>query len=295
MPAASNPNPLRALSAGLSEIVAAAAPSVVSVHSHRSLSSGFIWKGGLIVTADEALAEEGEIAVTLAGGERVAAAIVGRDPTTDVAVIRIEKADLPPVALDGAPPAVGALAVAVAGRDGRAIAALAMVAVSAPAWQSIRGGDIDARIELDVAPYRRHEGGLAVDADGRAFGVVVFGPQRRVQVIPSATILRVASQLEASGKIARGYLGLGLQPVQIHGEREVGAMVMSVDSKGPAAKAGIHQGDVIRSFEGKPIASVGGLQRALGPASVGATLTLGLNRGGEAKTVKLVVGERPSA
>jgi len=124
---------------------------------------------------------------------------------------------------------------------------------------------------------------------------VVFGPRRRVQVIPSATILRVASQLEASGKIARGYLGLGLQPVQIHGEREVGAMVMSVDSKGPAAKAGIHQGDVIRSFEGKPIASVGGLQRALGPASVGATLTLGLNRGGEARTVKLVVGERPSA
>lgn len=294
MPAASNPSALKALSAGLAEIVAAAAPSVVSVHSHRSLSSGFVWKGGLIVTADEALAEEGEVAVTLPGGARVAATIVGRDPTTDVALLRIEKTDLPAVALDGSPPPAGAIAVAVGGRDGRTVAAFAMVAVSAPAWQSIRGGDIDARIELDVAPYRQHEGGLAIDADGRAFGMVVFGPRRRVQVIPSATILRVASQLEANGKIARGYLGLGLQPVQIHGEREVGAMVMSVDGKGPAAKAGIQQGDVIRSFEGKPIASVSNLQRALGPATVGSTLILGLNRGGETKTIKLVVGERPS-
>jgi len=254
-----------------------------------------VWKGGLIVTADEALAEEGEIAVTLPGGERVAAAIVGRDPTTDVALIRIEKTALPAVALDGDPPPAGAIAVAVGGRDGRPVAALAMVAVSAPAWQSIRGGDIDARIELDVAPYRHQEGGLAIDADGRTFGMVVFGPRRRVHVIPSTTILRVANQLEANGKIARGYLGLGLQPVQIHGEREVGAMVISVDGKGPGAKAGIHQGDIIRSWEGKPIASVSSLLRALGPASVGATLTLGLNRGGEAKTVKLVVGERPSA
>ena len=95
--------------------------------------------------------------------------------------------------------------------------------------------------------------------------------------------------------VPRGYLGLGLQPVRIHGESDIGAMVMSVDSEGPAARAGIHQGDVIRSWEGKPIASVSNLHRALGPASVGATLTVGLSRGGEAKTVKLVVGERPGA
>jgi S1-C subfamily serine protease len=295
MPAAPNVSPLKVLSTALSEIVAAAGPSVVSVHSHRSLSSGFVWKPGFIVTADEALAEEGEVAVTPPGGERVAAAIVGRDPTTDVALIRVDQTTLPAVALDGVPPAVGAIAAAVGSRDGRTVAALSMVAVSGPAWQSLRGGDIDARIELDVSPRRHQEGGLAIDAEGRAFGMIVFGPRRRVHVIPSATILRVANQLEAHGKIPRGYLGLGLQPVQIHGESDIGAMVMSVDSKGPAAKAGIHQGDVIRSWEGRPIASVSNLHRALGPASVGATLTVGLSRGGEAKTVKLVVGERPGA
>jgi len=294
MPAASNASPLKALSAAFSGIVAAAAPSVVSVHSHRSLSSGFAWKPGLIVTADEALAEEGEVAVTIPGGERVPAAIVGRDPTTDVALLRIEKSTLPPVALDGVPPAAGAFAAAVGSRDGQAVVAFAMVAMSGPAWQSIRGGDIDARIDLDVLLRRHQEGGLAIDTEGRAFGMVVFGPRRRVRVIPSATIQRVAAQLEAQGRVPRGYLGLGLQPVRIHGARDVGAMVMSVDGEGPGAKAGIHQGDVIRSWEGKPIASVSNLQRALGPASVGATLTLDLSRGGETKTVKLVVGERPS-
>src|SRR5262245_34166007 len=104
MPATPDLTPLTALSASLAGVVGSAAASVVSVHSHRAVSSGFAWKPGLIVTADEALADEGEVAVTLAGGERVRAMIVGRDPTTDIALLRIETAGLPPVPLDGAPP-----------------------------------------------------------------------------------------------------------------------------------------------------------------------------------------------
>ena len=168
-----------------------------------------------------------------------------------------------------------------------------IVALSAPAWRSIRGGDIDARIELDLALRSHAEGGLAIDADGRAFGMVVFGPRRRVHVIPSATIKRVAAQLEAHGKVPRGYLGLALQPVRLQGERGIGAMVMSVDRDGPGARAGIHQGDVIRSFEGKPIASVSNLHRSLGPASVGKSISVGLSRAGDTQTVDVVVGERP--
>jgi S1-C subfamily serine protease len=293
MPTASSPNPLEALSAALSEVVAAATPSVVSVHSHRSLSSGFAWKSGLILTADEALADEGDVAVTLPGGEQIAATIVGRDPTTDVALIRVAKTALPSVVLDGVSPAPGAIAVAVGSSEGRTVAALGAVALSAPAWRSIRGGDIDARIELNVTLRRHAEGGLAIDAKGRAFGMIVFGPRRRVLVIPGATILRVAAQLEAHGKVPRGYLGLGLQPVRIDGDHGIGAMVMSVDREGPGAKAGIHQGDVIRTWAGKPIASIRSLLRSLGPASVGTTVALGLGRGGNTQTVEIVIGERP--
>jgi S1-C subfamily serine protease len=283
------------LSASLSGLVATVAPSIVSVHSHRALSSGFVWKSGLVVTADEALADEGDVAVLLAGGKRVSATIAGRDPTTDVALLRTETADLAPIALDGAQPSAGALAVAVGSREGETVAALGMVAVSGPAWRSMRGGEIDARVELGLSLRSHAEGGVALDAAGHAFGMVVFGPRRRVLVIPSATIARVAAQLEAHGKVARGYLGLGLQPVRLDREGGVGMMVMSVDAKGPGAKAGFRQGDIIQAWDGQPIASFNVLLRKLGPASVGKAVTLSLRRGGEAITVNLVIGERPEA
>jgi S1-C subfamily serine protease len=286
-------NPLKHLSAALGGLVAAVSPSVVSIHSHRALSSGFVWKPGLIITADEALAEEGDVTVTLAGGKRVAATIAGRDPTTDVALLRAETGDLPAIALNEAPPAVGTLAVTVGSQDGFPVAALGAAAVSGPAWRSMRGGEIAFRIELDLSLRRQSEGGLALDADGRAFGMAVFGPRRRVLVIPVATIARVAAQLEARGKIARGYLGLGLQPVRLDREGGIGAMVMSVDANGPGAKAGIHQGDVIAAWNGTPIASLTAMLRALGPASVGTSVALSLRRGGDTRTVDLVIGERP--
>ena len=284
---------LQDLSAALSGLVAAAAPALVSIHSHRSLASGFVWKPGLIVTADEALAEEGEVAVTFAGGKRAAATIAGRDPTTDVALLRVPTDDVVPIELTKAAPAAGALAVAVGAREGAAIAAFGVVAISGPPWRSMRGGEIDARLELGVSLRREAQGGLAFDADGSAFGMTVFGPRRRVLAIPSATIARVAAQLDAHGKVARGYLGLGLQPVRLDGEEGMGAMVMSVDPQGPGAKAGVHQGDIIAAWNREPIGSVSQLLRALGPAAVGKSVALTLRRGGEIRAVDLIIGERP--
>jgi S1-C subfamily serine protease len=293
MPATSDPSPLAALSASLSGLVAATAPSLVSVHSHRLVSSGFVWKPGLIVTADEALAEEGEIAVTLGSGQCVAASVVGRDPTTDIALLRVATSDLKPVVLEAAAPSSGALVVAIGGREGQAVAALGVIARSGPAWRSMRGGEIDARIELDLALRSHAEGGVAIDAEGHPFGMTVFGPRRRVLVIPAVTIARIGTQLEAYGKVARGYLGLALQPVRLDRQGGMGAMVMSVDADGPGAKAGIHQGDVIQGWRGQPIRSLNEVLRALGPASVGTTVPVALRRGGETRAVDLVVGERP--
>jgi S1-C subfamily serine protease len=105
----------------------------------------------------------------------------------------------------------------------------------------------------------------------------------------------IAAQLEAHGKVARGYLGLGLQPVRLDREGGVGAMVMSVDAKGPGAKAGLRQGDIIQAWDGQPIASFNALLRKLGPASVGKTVTLSLRRGGESIAVDLEIGERLEA
>ena len=158
----------------------------------------------------------------------------------------------------------------------------------------MRGGEIDARVELSARLRRNAEGGLAVNAAGQAFGMTVFGPRRRVLVIPSVTIGRVAAKLETHGRIPRGYLGLGLQPVTVEGGGS-GIMVMSVDPKGPGAAASIHQGDVLVSWDGKPVSKLQPLLRSLGPDSVGKLVAIELRRGGQLQQAKLEIGERPTA
>jgi len=285
---------VQALSGALSDLVASAAPSIVAVHSHRARSSGFVWRPGLIVTAEDALADEGEIGVVLPGGASAPATLLGRDPSTDVALLRVEAAKAAPARLAAGAVSVGSLALIVGAQEGGATAALGVVAHSAGEWLSLRGGKIDARIELDAAMRRSGEGGLALDAAGGGIGMAVFGPRRRVLVIPAATIERVAAKLESGGKIARGYLGLGLQPVRLD-DAAVGAMVMSVDAKGPGAAAGVLQGDVIIAWDGQPLRGVRALTRALGPDSVGARVALTLKRAGARHEISLTIGERPQA
>ena len=281
------------LSAAFARLVGIAAPSVVAVKSAHSRSSGFFWRPGLIVTADEALSEEGDATVTLPSGESLAARLVGRDHTTDIAVLRVERSDLPAVQLEITPLPVGALTIALGADDGAPTAALGMVSRSTGPWWSLRGGEITARIELDLRMRQSAEGGLAIDATGRTIGMTVFGPRRRVLVIPSATIERVAARLEKHGHIPRGYLGLGFQLVAIEdGGR--GVMIMNVEPQGPGAKAGVHQGDTIVTWNGEPIRHVRSLLRALGPDSVGQTVTLGLRRGGETRNIALTIAERPA-
>ena len=281
------------LSDALAGIVDRASSSVVAVHSTRSRSSGFVWRQGLIVTADEALDDEGDITVVLPGGETLAANLVGRDPTTDVALLLVDRTNSPSVTLESASVAAGALAWAVGSVQGAPMAAFGTVSFVGGAWRSFRGGEIDARIELDLSLRRAGEGGVALDASGRAFGMVVFGPRRRVLVIPAATIERVAATLETHGKVPRGYLGLGLQPTKVDGDDGLGVMVMSVDPKGPGAAAGVRQGDVIIKWNDQPIQGVRMLLRTLGPATVGSTVKLALRRVGEPAEVHLTLSDRP--
>ncbi|HEY7842468.1 MAG TPA: S1C family serine protease [Bradyrhizobium sp.] len=281
---------LSSFSSALEGVAARARPSVVSVHSRRSRATGFVWKAGLVITADEALAEDGEVAIKLADGTSRTATIAGRDHTTDVALLRFDGAGLAPVTLSSQVPVLGALNIVVAAERGTPTAALGAVSLVGERWRSLRGGDIDARIELDVRLPFSHQGGLALNAAGEAFGMAVLGP-RRVLVIPSATIERVAAKLETHGRVARGYLGLGLQPVKL--DDGIGAMVMSVDKTGPSAAAGIRQGDVIVAWNNEKLSSVRALLRALGPDSVGSVVDVTARRADEPVNFKLTIGERP--
>jgi S1-C subfamily serine protease len=283
---------LPSLSSALADIVARTRSAIVSVHSHRSRASGFVWKPGLIVTADEPLADEGEVSIRLSDGADRPARIAGRDHTTDIALLRFDAANSAPIALSSVIPDLGSLSLVIAAEQGVTTAALGMVSLIGGRWRSMRGGEIDARIELDVRLRRRHEGGLVLNASGEAIGMAVQGV-RRILVIPSATIDRVAGRLETHGRIARGYLGVGLQPVEL--DDGLGAMVMSVDRAGPSAAAGIRQGDIIVAWNNEKLSGVRSLLRALGPDSVGSVVDVSIRRAGEAIKIKLTIGERAEA
>jgi S1-C subfamily serine protease len=125
--------------------------------------------------------------------------------------------------------------------------------------------------------------------------MAVFGPRRRVLVIPATTIERVAAKLESHGRIPRGYLGVGLHPVTVEGSEESGAMIMTIDPKGPANAAGVLQGDIIVTWNGEPVRYIRSLLRTLGPDSVGQEVALGLKRGGSLREIRLTIAERPVA
>jgi S1-C subfamily serine protease len=285
------PSLLSQLSSAIVETAAAAAPSIVEVASHRSLASGFVWREGLIITADETLAEEGEVLVEFSDGAQHRVSVVGRDPSTDIALLRVEGVTTQPASLSKDLPRPGALVVVAAAAESAPLVAFGSTSAVRPAWQSMRGGKIDARIELDLRLRRRAEGGLALSADGRAIGMVVRGPRGRTLVIPSATIDRVAPLLLEHGAVPRGYLGLGLNEVAMPGGGH-GAMVVSVDPDGPGAAAGILQGDIILRWNGDPVPSVHRLVRALDHESIGKPVTLAIRRAGQEVEATVTIGSQ---
>jgi S1-C subfamily serine protease len=297
-------NPLATLSTCLTELAERSGTSVVGVRSHgRLVASGFAWKADVVVTASDALEADDDLSLILADGSIVAAELAGRDPTTDIAVLRLKDTALqPPAASASTRVRVGQLVLALGrGMEG-SIASLGMVAMAAGPWQSMRGGSIDSLLRIDMRLDPRAEGGLVVDADGRHVGMPVFGPRRRTLVIPMATIERVAPKLLAEGRIRRGYLGLGLQPIRLDealaqanglpGRR--GIMVISLDPSGPARAGGVHVGDIIVGVDGEAVAGMRGLHARLTPESVGKAAVLKVVRAGQVATANVTIGASPT-
>ena len=206
-------NMLKEFSDATAGVVEAAARFVVAVNGRdRGAASGIIVRPGVIVTAEEALERDEDITVVLPDGRKTGATVAGRDPTTDVAVLRVSGVDIAaPVAAPA--PKAGAIVIGV-GRVGKdVVAALGSVAFVGDAWRSSQGGVIDAMIRADITLRLATEGGALVDAEGKMIGMAVFGPRRRVLAIPHATIVRAVDHILAHGSVARGYVGVNVQRV----------------------------------------------------------------------------------
>lgn len=283
---------LTRLSEGLAALVAGAAPLVAGLQANgRRVASGIIWRADAIVASEQTLPKTTEYTAILPGGTKAKAALAGRDRGTNVAVLRVQAAA---ATYDRADPArVGSLAVAI-GSDqaGGPTARLAIVQRVGPAWHSMAGGKIDQLVVLDTRLAPHEEGGPVIDAHGRLLGMSTLGPRRRVLVIPNATIDRVIDPLLKDGRIARGWLGLALQPVELSGS-ESGLMVMSVSSGGPAEKAGVLQGDIVLALDGIATSTPRALAEQLAPDRVGTACALRLMRAGAVHDVQATIGPRP--
>jgi S1-C subfamily serine protease len=265
--------------------------------SHRHISA-MVWQGA-VVTSEQAVGDRDEYEVVSASGATTRARIAGRDPGTNLLVLQPEAPLDAPTAVR-ASARVGGLALALGATvDGAPTARLGLVNAVGPQWYSRAGGRIEQRIALDIRLGRTEEGGPVLDADGALLGMSTLGPPSGVLVIPVATLDRVVPQLLKDGQVARGWLGLGLQPVSIPeplrqpaGETS-GMMVMSIAAGGPGAVAGVTAGDILLTIDGASMRGMRRVMAQLDDASVGRTVALRLIRGGEVLTLDVLITARP--
>jgi S1-C subfamily serine protease len=292
------------LSNALAQATARVASAAVAVHAEaRGSSTGVIWRPGVIVTAEHALRQDEEIQVTLPDGRIVPASLAGRDPSTDLAVLKCSQATTSPVeTIDAAAVKPGALALVVGRtRASGPVAAFGVVSLVASERKTWTGAALAPYIRLDLALQPTAVGGAAVDAHGKVFGIATprFG-RFGVIAVPAAAVNGVVDVILQKGRVPRGYLGVGLQPVRLPEAlrqslpraEKTAAIVLEVEPESPAHKAGMVIGDILISLEGKPVTHLENVQSHLSAENIGKALAAKIIRGGAAQNLNIVVTER---
>lgn len=303
-----NSNVLTQLSDALAAAVETAARSTVMVNARRRLpASGVVWSAdGVIVTTDHVIEREEEITIGLPDGKEVTAKLAGRDPNSDLAVLRASATGLTPAerAPDGEIK-VGHMVLAL-GRPaaGGPMASLGVISTTGP-WRTwgrrgLPAGRDDSFIRTDVTFYPGFSGGPLIDGRGRVLGInssrLGFGAGLTIR---AAAVAKVVETLLQKGRISRGYLGVGSQPTRLPealsakiGGQERGLLLVSVESDSPAGAAGLMVGDILVTMNGAPTRDIEDLQAQLSPERVGQASPITVLRGGEPKQLTITVGER---
>jgi S1-C subfamily serine protease len=306
MSASSTDGLLSAVSNDLAAAVDTVGRSVVAIHARRRIpASGIVWQPGVIVAAHHTIHRDDDITVALHDGSSVSATLAGRDPSTDLAVLRLaDGAAAQPIAPAAEPPRVGQLVLALGRPGGSVTASLGIISAVGGEWRTWQGGTIDRFVRLDLAVYDGFSGGALVDAGGRVLGLNTSGLARATAVtVPASTVSRVMAQLLARGHVARGWLGIASQPVRLPpalqrslaSDADVGLVVVNVEPDSPADRGGVLIGDILVALDSHPVRDPGDVLAALGGERIGQVVSLRLVRGGRAETASVTVGERPRA
>src|SRR5215813_1116470 len=294
------PSAAVALSDSLAATTDQVGRSLVSVSGRRWPITGVAQAPDLILTAAHGAEREDGLEVRV-GDRRLPAQLVGRDPALDLAVLRVPGAALPPV--EWVAPAdrkVGSLVLAVSRPRGAVRARLGLLSAVEPGFLTPWGARVDASLQADLSTRPGLAGAALVDMRGGVLGMIVSGGfrERRV-VLPAETLARVTAELLAHGRVRRGYLGVGTQPVRLQGQaraaaqQDTGLLVLSVEPGGPSDAAGLALGDVLLSLDGTPMEDVHDLLARLAHDAVGRSLPLKLLRGGKVEERNVAVGVRP--
>jgi S1-C subfamily serine protease len=294
-------NVLSELSNALAEAVKRAGPGVVRVEARRRLpASGIVWSAdGVIVTANHVVNQDEGIMLGLDDGNTVEATLVGRDPSTDLAVLRATATLQPLTEANKQTLGVGNLVLAL-GRPGRTVqATLGIMSALGDSWRTGHGGLIDHYLQTDLVMYPGFSGGPLVGADGTLVGLNTSALARGVSVaVPTMTLARVADSLLAHGRIRRGYLGISTQRVRlpdtVRGQlgQKRGLLVIEVEKDSPAEKSGLTLGDTLVALANEVVQNHDDLLAMLTGDRVGTAVPLKILRGGQVQTVDVTIGER---
>ena len=267
--------------------------------------SGFVFTpDGLILTNSHVVHEATRISAALADGRHMPATLIGEDPASDLAVVRVDEPGLVAAALgDSQKLRVGQIAIAIGAPYGfQSTVTVGVVSALGRSLRSYSGRLIDDVIQTDASLNPGNSGGPLVDSAGRVIGVntaTILPAQGICFAIGINTAKFVASRLLRDGRIRRSYVGISGQTVPVHRRvvrfydlpKETGAMVLAVEENSPAKRAGLRQGDILVALDGQAVAGVDDLHRLLTELRVGASCELTVLRWTEKLQLKIVPEE----
>jgi serine protease Do len=267
-------------------------------------SGFFITADGYAVTNNHVVQNAETVQVTTDDGKTYGAKVIGTDPRTDLALIKVDGRDFPYVKLGDTAPRVGDWVLAVGNPFG--LGGTVTAGIVSARGRDIGAGPYDDFIQIDAPVNKGNSGGPTFDVEGNVIGVntAIFSPSGGsvgiAFAIPAETVKGVIAQLRDKGSVTRGWIGVQIQPVtpeiadSLGLKKAAGALVSEPQHDSPAAKAGIQSGDVITSVDGTPVHDARELARRIGTMNPGTTVKLGLFRDGQEKTVTLTLGTLPN-
>ena len=295
-------NPLTDFSNGLTSAIEKAGASTILVDARKRYpASGIAYAEDLVLTADHVVTREDEIKVGLPDGKTLTATLAGRDPGSDLALLKLAEKVLSP-AKTSDDVKVGQLVLALGRPNNAGMQASwgIVTAISGPARTS-RGGLLDEYLQTETTPYPGFSGGPLVNTEGEVLGLNTSGLTRGSSLtIPIKVAWRIADALAKHGTVKRGYLGVRTQPVEIaeaarkalQREQGQGLLVLWLEEAGPAEKGGLLVGDILVAISGQPVGDPDDLFAVLNSDTVGKSIAVEVLRGGRPETVQVTVAER---